>query len=126
MVTCKKKCSRLDRNKTAAENKFVNSLVGNLHIYSITWFKRFQEGFVKIFTILLVSLTVYGAICVFDRAEFTPIKHKVRSGETLWSIARDSQPDCVSFQEYWTWVCEHNNGADIKPGDIVIMAEVKE
>lgn len=119
----KRKSSRPGRNGTAARD--ANFLNRNLRLYYST-IKRVLQ---VVFAILAISLLLWFTVTVikgiFDVPEYIPVRHKVKSGETIWSIAKQYKPDDISFSEYWSWVCEHNNvNGDIYPGDVVIMAEV--
>lgn len=118
-----KKSSRPGTNRTTArDTRFLN---GNLYCHYNTAKKIFQV----ILAILTVSLLLWFTVTVikgiFDVPEYVPIEHRVRRGETLWSIAKQYKPDDITMQEYMAWVYEQNGySGDIYPGDVVIMAEV--
>ena len=123
MDTVKKKSSRPGTNRTTArDTRFLN---GNLCCHYNTA-KKILQVVIAILTVSLMlwfMVTVIKGIC--DVPEYIPVEHKVRSGETLWSIAKEYKPDDITMQEYISWVYEQNgHGGDIYPGDVVIMAEV--
>lgn len=122
MDTVKKKSGSLGANKTTA--KSVNH-DERLHKYSTT-FKNILQVVIAILTVsLMLWFTVTVIKGIFDVPEYIPVEHKVRSGETLWSIAKEYKPDDITMQEYMAWVYEQNgHGGNIYPGDVVIMAEV--
>ena len=88
-----------------------------------TGFKKKQVIAVIISVLILLLLTI--KVMSDTKAEFIPIEHKVSSGDTLWSIAKEYKPDDVTMDEYMAWVYDHNDGGMIYPGDVVMMAEVK-
>lgn len=101
----------------------------NIHSHSLLHLNDFVKPILIFFTIIAVfSITIttiqlFADICV--TAKFMPFEYVVKSGDTLWSIAKGYKPDDITMQEYMAWVYEKNGHAgDIYPGDVVIMAEV--
>lgn len=118
-----KKSSRPGTNRTTA--KGTNFLNGNLHSYYTTIQKVLQVVFAIFITSMLLWFTVSVIKDIFDVPEYIPIQHKVKAGETLWSIAEVYKPDDITMQDYMAWVYEKNaHCGDIYPGDVVTMAEV--
>lgn len=98
----------------------------NLHQDYNTRNKKCQAiFFVAVFLILsaVTALSVVGAI-KRDNYELVPLEYKVKSGDTLWSIAQEHKPGDVLMQDYMAFVYEHNDNKMIYPGDTVIIAEV--
>lgn len=71
-------------------------------------------------TVLTAILSV-SLIPAHDKTNLKEMPHKVSSGETLWSIAKEYKPENISMGEYMDFVYGHNDGGIIYPGDIVIM-----
>lgn len=85
-------------------------------------------GFVKpLFISSLALLTIYAVISAASvkAPELIPIEHKVTYGDTLWGIAKEYKPDCMTMDEYMGWVYEHNEDSLIYPGDVVTVGLIK-
>ncbi len=76
------------------------------------------------FIVCSITLIAINILYTQPKSTVSAGVHKVRNGETLWSIARDYKPEGLSFEEHWNWVCQHNESALIYPGDTVKIAEV--
>ena len=118
-----KKESRPAGTETAI---LVKEVFGNPRKDYITKFSTIQVVIAFFSAIALVLLTAWAIIdiCSTNTAEFVPVEHKVKPGETLWNIAEEYKPDDISMDRYMAWVYEHNDYDVIYPGDTVIMAEV--
>ena len=70
-------------------------------------------------TVLFVVFLTACSPC--KSVDLVPIQHKVRQGETLWSISAEYKPDCMTMDEYMSFVYKNNKGGVIYPGDIVVV-----
>lgn len=123
MVTAKKKSGSLGANKTTA--KSVNHDV-RLHKYYSTVKNIIQVFLGILIAILLITLTIKVLAGAFEVPELEPTFHRVSSGDTLWTIAKQYKPDSMTMDEYMAWVYEHNDThGNIYPGDVVIMGVAK-
>lgn len=85
-----------------------------------------KTRFITFITILIIFLgTITGGILKFDRAYSTTyIKWEevvVRSGDTLWNIAKANNPKNYDVRKVIYEIMEFNNMKDarINPGDII-------
>lgn len=127
MVLCfdKKKCSRPGGSETTAVNAVMTESHHKTQKHYTTKVMKMQVFFFGLSVGLLLSASVLLLSDVFKKPEFVPIEHRVREGEVLESIAMMYKPEDVNKGYYMDWVYAHNASADIYPGDVVIMGEVK-
>ena len=89
------------------------------HKYYNTDLPKNQAFFASV--LCVTALTV--CITAFSRPNITLEKriHRVKSGETLWTIAKQYKPDEMTMDKYMEFIYENNLNADIFPGDIVTV-----
>ncbi len=93
-----------------------------LHRHYITAM-TFVQVIIAIILIILTFLTIVGKATA-PKPQYTAFEYKVKSGDTLWSIAQETKPDYITMDEYMSWVYSKNSNGKIYPGDVVFMAEV--
>ncbi len=89
--------------------------------YYITNKRKMQVLFFCVFVVFLAIATILVIHEALSQPNFTTEFYKAESGDTLWSIAKQTKPDYVSFQEYWDFILENNN-SEVYPGDIITIA----
>lgn len=79
-----------------------------------------------IFASIFVGVALFIVLMQTNKTpELTPIQHKVKSGETLWSISMQYKPCEMTMDEYMSFVYKNNESALIFPGDTVIVGVAK-
>jgi len=86
---------------------------------------RLQAIFLAAVTVLLIIVVTYKATA--PSPTYNSVEYRVKSGDTLWTLADEYCPDSMDKREWIHKVMRDNDIVGyIYPGDTVVMAEVSE